>query len=57
MWTPLHHACHAGEEKVVKLLLDGGALLDNQSFNGGTPLMRAIETSQRNIVKLLLEKG
>lgn len=38
-------------------MLGAGACIDSQSFNGGTPLMRAIETSQRSIIKLLLEKG
>lgn len=42
---------------MVKLLLDAGADIDAQSVNGGTPLMRAIETSQKTMVKLLLEKG
>ena len=45
------------QEKLVKLLLDAGANINAQSFNGGTPLMRAIETSQKVIVKLLLERG
>ena len=45
------------QEKVVKLLLDAGANIDAQSINGGTPLMRAIETSQKEIVKLLIERG
>ena len=41
----------------MRLLLDAGCNIDAQSVNGGTPLMRAIETSQREMVKLLLEKG
>ncbi len=45
------------QETVVRLLLDAGCNIDAQSVNGGTPLMRAIETSQRDMVKLLLEKG
>lgn len=45
------------QESIVQLLLDFGANIDAQSINGGTPLMRAIETSQRDIVKLLLERG
>ena len=45
------------QEGLVRLLLDAGANIDAQSCNGGTPLMRAIETSQKNIVKLLLERG
>ena len=42
---------------MVKLLLSKGVNLDTQSYNGGTPLMRAIETSQKSIVKLLIEGG
>ena len=45
------------QEALVKLLVDYGANIDPQSVNGGTPLMRAIETSQIDIIKLLLEKG
>lgn len=41
----------------MKLLLDKGAHIDSQSYNGGTPLMRSIESSQREIVKLLMERG
>lgn len=45
------------QESIVKLLLDFGANIDAQSVNGGTPLMRAIETSQMGIIKLLLGRG
>lgn len=41
----------------MKLLLDHGANVDAQAVNGGTPLMRAIETSQKVVVKLLLDRG
>ena len=41
----------------MRLLLDAGAAVDAQSVNGGTPLMRAVQTSQAAIVKLLLERG
>ena len=45
------------QEGLVNLLLDAGANIDAQSVNGGTPIMRAIETSQKEIVKLLIERG
>ena len=45
------------QEGLVRLLLDAGANIDAQSSNGGTPLMRAIETSQKTIIRLLLERG
>ena len=41
----------------MKLLLDAGANIDAQSVNGGTPIMRAIETSQKEVVKLLIDRG
>ena len=41
----------------MKLLLDAGANIDAQSVNGGTPIMRAIETSQKDVVKLLIDRG
>ena len=41
----------------MKVLLDAGANMDVQSANGGTPLMRAIESTQRDIVKLLIDRG
>ena len=56
-WTALHFACHIGQSEIAELLLKNGALLDAQSFNGGTPLMRAIESSREHIVKFLLSKG
>ena len=56
-WTPLHHACHCGQLDIVKLLLDHGADIDNQAINGGTPLMRAIESSKEAVVSYLISKG
>ena len=34
-----------------------GANIDAQGANGGTPLMRAIESTQRSTVKLLIDRG
>ena len=56
-WTPLHHACHSGQEDLVQLLLENGAEMDAQTINGGTPLMRAIESSREAVVELLISKG
>lgn len=53
----LSHTLSPPQERLVKVLLDAGANIDAQSCNGGTPLMRAIETSQKTIIKLLLERG
>ena len=42
---------------MVKLLLDNGADIDAQAINGGTPLMRAIESSKEAVVSYLISKG
>ena len=55
--TTIHYLLLADQEHLVRLLLDAGAAVDAQSVNGGTPLMRAVQTSQSAIVKLLLERG
>lgn len=56
-WTPLHHACHCGQLDVVQLLVDSGADIDAQAINGGTPLMRSIESSKLDVVCYLISKG
>ena len=56
-WSPLHFACHAGQLDVVQYLLDKGAELDAQTANGGTPIMRAIESSRESVVSFLIGKG
>lgn len=57
LWTALHHACHCGQLDVVKLLVENGAEIDAQAINGGTPLMRAVESSREAIVSYLISKG
>ena len=39
------------------MLLERGAELDTQTFSGGTPLMRAIESSREGVVEFLISKG
>ena len=56
-WTALHHACHSGQVDLVQFLLEQGAEIDGQTINGGTPLMRAIESSREAVVELLISKG
>ena len=56
-WTALHHACHSGQIDLVQLLLEHGAEMDAQTINGGTPLMRAIESSRESVVEFLISKG
>ena len=56
-WTPLHFACHAGIKDVVEILLQNGAQLEAVAMNGGTPIMRAIESCRPEIVQMLIERG
>lgn len=53
----MHHACHAGQLDLVRLLLDNGAEMDAVALNGGTPLMRAIESSSLDVVSFLIDRG
>ncbi len=56
-WTPLHFAAHAGQLDVVRFLVEKGAEMDAQTTNGGTPIMRAIESSREGVVLFMIEKG
>ena len=56
-WTSLHFASHVGQKDIIELLLNNGAILDAQSYNGGTSMMRAVESSKEDVVKYLVEKG
>lgn len=53
----MHHACHGGQLDIVQYLLANGAELDSVALNGGTPLMRAIESSSLDIVTFMIERG
>lgn len=56
-WTPLHHACHAGQLDIIKLLVEAGAAVDMPTLGGATPLMRAIESSRPCCVDYLIKAG
>ena len=56
-WTPLHHACHAGQLDIVQTLIEVGAEIDAPAMSGGTPLTRAIESSRETVVDYLIQKG
>jgi len=56
-WTPLHHAAHCGQVDVVHALLAAGADGNAQTWNGASPLMRAIQSGKTNVVEFLLECG
>jgi len=51
--TALGRASYGGHTKVVRLLLDKGALLDD----GWTALMSAIDSGDTEVAKLLIRKG
>ena len=56
--APLHIAAEVGSEKIVAMLLDRGAdVNDTRSDYGYTPLHFAAERGHENVVKLLLERG
>jgi uncharacterized protein len=52
----LSRAAEKGHERVVKLLLENGALSDLSDVAGQTPLSRAIERGNVAVVQLLLAK-
>lgn len=56
-WTPLHHACHAGQLDIMELLVERGAKVDTPALNGATPLMRAIESCRPCCVDYLIKAG
>lgn len=57
LWTPLHHAAHAGQLELIRLLVSAGADIDAKALGGATPLMRAIESSQVSCVDFLIRTG
>jgi len=56
-WTPLHMAAHSGVRNVVEYLIDHGASLEAKSLTGATPIMKAIETCNLDIVQLFINRG
>ncbi|XP_013162114.1 PREDICTED: ankyrin repeat domain-containing protein 12 isoform X2 [Papilio xuthus] len=56
-WTALHDACFQGQQKVVKDLLKGGALVNDKGPNGDTPLFDAVSADNIKLVKLLITHG
>eukprot|EP00184_Porphyridium_aerugineum_P004572 CAMPEP_0184693138 /NCGR_PEP_ID=MMETSP0313-20130426/1420_1 /TAXON_ID=2792 /ORGANISM="Porphyridium aerugineum, Strain SAG 1380-2" /LENGTH=103 /DNA_ID=CAMNT_0027151111 /DNA_START=269 /DNA_END=577 /DNA_ORIENTATION=- len=55
-WSVLHIASSNGNENVVKLLLDQGAIVNDTNYFGNTVLHLAARYGHENIVKLLLDK-
>ncbi|GFT99281.1 oxysterol-binding protein-related protein 1 [Nephila pilipes] len=56
-WTPLHHACYFGHEKIVDLLIQMNADVNVVNDTGDTPLHKAAYTSREELVLLLLSKN
>ncbi|KAK6519154.1 hypothetical protein TWF281_003843 [Arthrobotrys megalospora] len=55
--TPLLMAAEAGQEAVVKILMEKGASLESQNGRGQTPLSIAAEAGREAVVKILMDKG
>ena len=55
--TALHMAARRGYAEIARALLDCGAAIDARDVKGDTPLERAINCRQDNLVQLLVERG
>jgi ankyrin repeat protein len=55
--APLHDAARDGELEKVRALIEEGAVIEEQSNRGETPLILAALAGQREVVELLIEKG
>ena len=55
----MNHAAAAGHTKIVKLLLEKGAKVDNREGDGGsyTALTFAVSGGHEEVVKMLVEAG
>lgn len=55
--TPLHQAARRGFGGVAAALLDDGATIDARDSKGQTPLRRAVNCRQIEVVQLLVQRG
>jgi truncated hemoglobin YjbI len=55
--TPLHQAARRGSVSVAEALLDHGATIDARDGKGQTPLRRAVNCRQLQMVRLLIRRG
>ncbi|KAI5716583.1 hypothetical protein M8J76_009014 [Diaphorina citri] len=56
-WTPLHDAVSIGNESVVRLLLEAGALVNVPGLDNDTPLHLATRDVRPALAKLLIQYG
>ncbi|MFH1643757.1 MAG: ankyrin repeat domain-containing protein [bacterium] len=56
-YTPLHKAAFGGNIDVVKLLIDSGANIHAETYDGKTPLWEAVLNNNYEIANYLIEKG
>lgn len=56
-YTPLHFAAAAGDDGIIRLLLERGAVIDARAPAGMTPLMLAAREGQESTVQVLLDAG
>jgi ankyrin repeat protein len=55
--TALLHAAREGRIEVARALLDGGANIDQVSYNGSSPLFMALVNGQFDLAMELIERG
>lgn len=54
-WTPLHHACFYGNEKMVKMLLEYETPIEVAGKDGITPMHCAVQSGKTEILQKLIE--
>lgn len=55
--SPLTAAAQNGHIKIVRILIEAGADIDERNISGRSALMAAADAGQLEVVRLLLEKG
>ncbi|KAM0479067.1 hypothetical protein ACHAPX_005047 [Trichoderma viride] len=53
-WTFLHHACFFGNQELVSVLLDHGALIEIAGLDGITPMHCAVQSGNADIIQRLM---
>lgn len=56
-WTPLHYAAAAGDEDIVRILLEHHAYIDAETPSKLTPLMIAAREGHEGAARLLMQEG